>query len=114
MPKKQNQIRLSDQELDVVLAGYESGLTLKELSSAFGPDRRTLANRLEARGAPRRGPRLTDQQIEEAADLYGQGWSLARLGQHFGVHSESIRYRFKRAGVQRRPCNGWSGQGEKS
>ncbi len=52
--KKQNQVRLTDEEFDVVVAGYEAGLTLKELSSALGPDRRTLAERLEIRGIQRR------------------------------------------------------------
>jgi AraC-like DNA-binding protein len=104
---KQNQVRLTDEELDVVVAGYEAGLTLHELSSALGPDRRTLAERLEARGVQRRGRRLTDLQIEDAARLCEQGWSLARIAEHFGVHSESIRYRLKRAGLTMRRRNGW-------
>jgi DNA-directed RNA polymerase specialized sigma24 family protein len=105
--RKQAQIRLTDDELDVVIAGYEAGLDLNELSSAFGADRRTLANRLEQRGIPRRSRRLDDEQIQEAITRYTDGWSLARIAEHFGVHPESIRYRLQRAGVVLRPRPGW-------
>ena len=103
---KQAQVRLSDDELDMVIAGYEAGLDLNELSSAFGADRRTLANRLEQRGIPRRSRRLTDDQIQEAIALYQRGWSLARIAKHLGVHPESIRYWLKRTGVTLRPRPG--------
>jgi len=105
--RKQTQIRLTDQELDTVIAAYNSGLTLTEVASSFGADRRTLANRLEQRGIPRRGRRLSDQQIQEAIALYGRGWSLARIAQRHGVHAQSIRYRLQRAGIALRPRPGW-------
>jgi DNA-directed RNA polymerase specialized sigma24 family protein len=106
--RKQAQIRLTDDELDVVIAGYEAGLDLNELSTAFGADRRTLASRLEQRGIPRRSRRLDDEQIQEAITRYTDGWSLARIAEHFGVHPESIRYRLQRSGVKLRPRSGWS------
>lgn len=104
--QKQTQVRLSEEELDIVIAGYENGLTLKELSSAFGADRRTLANRLEQRGISRRGRRLTDAEIRGAIRLYGEGWSLARIATRFGVYPESIRYRLLQRGVTLRPRPG--------
>jgi hypothetical protein len=82
------------------VAGYEDGLTLKELSSAFGADRRNLANRLERRGVPRRGRRLTGDEIQEAIRLFGEGWSLARIATRFGVYPESIRYRLRQRSSQ--------------
>jgi lambda repressor-like predicted transcriptional regulator len=108
-PRKQTQVRLTHEELDVVTVAYESGLTLAELASSFGADRRTLANRLEQRGIPRRSRRLTDHQIDAAATLYNQGWSLARIAEHFGVYPQSIRYRLLRTGVVLRPRPGWRG-----
>ena len=101
-PRKQKQVRLSEAEMDLVVAAYNDGLTLDELASAFGAYPTTLANRLEKRGIQRRGRRLSDEQIEEATDLYKQGWSLARLGERFDVHPESVRYRLRRAGVKMR------------
>jgi DNA-directed RNA polymerase specialized sigma24 family protein len=106
--RRQTQVRLTDEELDVVIAAYERGLTLAELASTFGADRRTLANRLERRGIPRRGRRLTDRQIDEAATLYEQGWSLARIAERFGVYPQSIRHRLQQAGVALRPRPCWS------
>ena len=105
--RKQAQVRLTNDEIDVVIAGYEAGLGLNELSSAFGADRRTLANRLEHRGIPRRSRRFADDQIREAITLYTDGWALARIAEHFGVHPESIRYRLRRAGVVLRSRPGW-------
>jgi hypothetical protein len=70
--QKQAQVRLSDEELDIVIAGYKNDLTAKELSSAFGADRRTLANRLQQRGVSRRGRRPSDTEIQEAITLYCQ------------------------------------------
>jgi hypothetical protein len=81
-PKK-TQIRLSDDEIDVVAAAYQDGLNLNELTSAFGADRRTLANRLEHRGITRRNRRLSDDQIAEAIELYNSGWSLAKIATQF-------------------------------
>jgi AraC-like DNA-binding protein len=68
-------MRLSREDVDAAVAAYQDGLTLKELASAFGADRRTLARHLEQRGVARRGPRLAAAQIEEAAALYRNGWS---------------------------------------
>jgi DNA-directed RNA polymerase specialized sigma24 family protein len=97
--RKQAQVRLTNDEIDVVIAGYRSGLDLNELSTAFGADRRTLANRLEQRGVPRRSRRLTDEQIQEAVILYTDGWSLARIARHLDVYPESVRYRLRESGV---------------
>jgi DNA-directed RNA polymerase specialized sigma24 family protein len=104
--QKQTQTRLSDEELDIVVAGYEDGLSLEELSSAFGADRRALANRLEQRGISRRRRRLTDEEIQEAITLYGDGWSPARIATRFGVYPQSIRYRLRQRGVTLRPRPG--------
>jgi DNA-directed RNA polymerase specialized sigma24 family protein len=97
--RRQVQVRLTDEQLDEVTAGYEAGLNLNELATAFGADRRTLANRLEARGVQRRHRRLSGVQIHEAITLYGEGWSLARIATRLGVYPQSVRYRLQRSGV---------------
>ena len=105
---KQAQTRLTNDDLDVVIAGYQDDLTLNECASTFAADRRTLANRLEQRGVSRCGPRLSEARIAKAVTLYGDGWSLARIANQFGVYPQSIRYRLQRAGVTLRPRPGWS------
>jgi hypothetical protein len=98
---------LRGEEVDALVAGYQAGLTLDELSSAFSVDPGTAAKHLERRGVTRRGRKLTDDQVVEAAALYESGWSLSQLGARYGVYAQSIGYRLKRAGVPLRPRPGW-------
>jgi hypothetical protein len=104
-------VRLTEDEIEVVAAAYQDGLTLTERASAFGPDRRTLASRIET-GIPRRHRRLTDQQIADAIELYTADWSLAKIATQFGVYPTSIRYRLEKAGVVFRPRPGWPDKSE--
>jgi len=60
--RKQRQTRLRDEEVDALVAGYQGGLTLDELASAFSVDPATAASHLERRGVKRRGRKLTDDQ----------------------------------------------------
>jgi len=100
--------RLTDDQVDLVAAGYLAGLTLNELASAFGADRRTLASRLEQRGIARRGRRLTPTDITDATRLYLEGWSLARIANRLGVYPESVRYQLQKHGISLRPRPGHS------
>lgn len=107
---RQLQVRLTDDEVDRVVAGYQAGLTLAELATAFGADRRTLAGWLQQRGVARRARRLTPTDVRESIRLYGEGWSLAEIADHFGVYPQSIRYHLQKQGVERRPRPGWPPQ----
>jgi AraC-like DNA-binding protein len=105
---RQLQVRLTDDEVDRVVAGYQAGLTLNELATAFGADRRTLAGWLQQRGVSRRGRRFTATDVDESIRLYRDGWSLAQIGSRFGVYPQSIRYHLQKAGVELRPRPGWT------
>lgn len=105
---RQVQVRLTDDEIDQVVAGYQAGLALAELATAFGADRRTLAGWLQQRGVSRRGRRFTATDIDEAIRLYRDGWSLAQIADHFGVYPQSIRYHLQKAGIELRPRPGWT------
>ena len=105
---RQLQVRLSDDEVIRVVAGYQAGLTLAELATAFGANRRTLAGRLQQRGVSRRGRRFTATDVDESIRLYRDGWSLAQIGSHFGVYAQSIRYHLQKAGIELRPRPGWT------
>jgi predicted DNA-binding protein YlxM (UPF0122 family) len=98
--------KLTESEVDVLVAAHENGLSLEELASAFSIDRRTAGNHLKRRGVATRGRRLADEQITEAIELYGHGWSLARIAERFGVYPQSIRYQLLRRGVAMRPRPG--------
>jgi lambda repressor-like predicted transcriptional regulator len=83
------------------MVAYQDGLTLRELATAFGADRRTLASWLEQRGIPRRSRRVTPAEVEESSDLSREGWSLARIADHFGVYPQSIRCQLQKDPVFR-------------
>ena len=100
--------RLTDDEVDRVVAGYQAGLTLAELATAFGADRRTLAGWLHQRGVSRRGRRFTATDVDELIRLYRDGWSLAQIGSHFGVYPQTIRYHLQKARIELRPRPGWT------
>jgi predicted DNA-binding protein YlxM (UPF0122 family) len=97
---------LTEREIDLLVAAYENGLTLRELASAFSIDRRTAGNHLKRRGVATRSRTLTEEQITEAIGRYENGWSLARIADRFGVYPQSIRYRLLRRGVTMRPRPG--------
>jgi len=105
---RQLQVRLTDDDVDRLVARYQAGLTLNELATAFGADRRTLAGWLQQRGVARRGRRLTPTDVSESIGLYRVGWSLAEIADHFGVYPQSIRYHLQKAGIELRPRPGWT------
>jgi hypothetical protein len=98
---------LQNEDIDVLIAAYQGGMTLDELASAFAVEAGTAAKLLERRGVARRGRKVTDKQVAEAAELYRAGWSLSQLGERYGVYTQSMGYRLKRAGVTLRPRPGW-------
>ena len=104
--RKQRHTRLTDAEVDVLVAAYGSGLSLEDVASAFSIDRRTASNHLKRRGVATRGRALTDAEITEAIEMYEHGWSLAKLSERYGVYPQSIRYRLLRRGVTMRPRPG--------
>jgi lambda repressor-like predicted transcriptional regulator len=83
---------------------YRSGKTIKDLASAFGVHRTTVAAHLEAQGITRRGPGQVDAAI--AAHLYKEGWSSRRLGEKFGVSPNTVLRSLRQAGVSIRPPRG--------
>jgi DNA-directed RNA polymerase specialized sigma24 family protein len=106
--RRQEQVRLSKAQVDLVVAAYLDGLTLIELSTAFGADRRVLARHLERRGVNRRGKRLSSVAIDQIIDAYGRGDSLIEVGRRFGVAPTTVAYWLHRRGIALRPRNGWA------
>ena len=105
---KQNQIRLTSEEVGALVAAYQAGSTLDEVAADFGIYVRTAAAHLERHGVAQRRHRLTSDEVAEAIHLYEQGWSLSQIGERFGVWPQSIGYRLRRAGVKLRARPGRS------
>ena len=85
------QRRLTDAEIDDLVAQYEAGSTIKTLAHQFGVHRTTVMTHLDRHGIPRRAPRkLTDQMVIAAAQRYASGETLAEIAEHLGVVSSTL------------------------
>lgn len=100
--------RLSEQQVDDLVAGYLNGRTVAELVTEFGVHRATVSALLHKRGVETRvlPRRMTDDDVRLAADLYRSGESLAMLGRRFGVCDSTVLREFRKAGVPTRPRQG--------
>ena len=77
--------QLGADQIQQLIAGYQSGATVYELGDRFGIERRTVSNILHRHGVPMRRRGLSPDQVDDAIHL-DLGWSLARVGQHLGVN----------------------------
>jgi hypothetical protein len=77
--------QLGDEQVQELIAGYQSGSTVYELGAQFGIERRTVSTILHRHGVPMRRRGLSPDQVDEAIHLYNLGWSLARVGELLGV-----------------------------
>ena len=104
---RQHQRRLSAEEVETLVAAYESGTSIKDLTTAYGLHRKTVVRHLDRALVIRRATPLAQINVEKLAQLYAQGWSLKQIGDRFGVRPTSVYYRLRQAGVTMRPRNGW-------
>lgn len=104
---RQDQRRLSNNEIDSLIEQYRAGATQRELAKAWGIARNTVTLHLKRNGiATRRIVRkMNDEQVAEAAHLYQSGQSLAELGDRYGVHHNTVWKELKQAGVRMRPAS---------
>ena len=98
--------RLGDDQVQELIAGYESGSTVYELGERFGIERRTVSNILRRHGVPMRRRGLSPDQVDTAIHLYNLGWSLARVGEHLGVTHTTVLNKLRERGVPTRDTHG--------
>ena len=96
---RQRQKRLSEDEIEQLVAAYRAGLTVYQLAKQFGCHRTTVSGCLKAGGVRMRRTPPSEEQIEEAARLYESGLSCAQVGQKIGCHPDTLRSRLRERGV---------------
>lgn len=103
------QRRLSEAEVDELVARYVAGSAIDELARVFEVNRTTVISHLDRRDIPRRRVvrKMTDRTVVEASSRYGQGLSLEVVAEEFGVHSRTLAREFRLAGVPVRARRGW-------
>lgn len=101
----QKQKRLSDAEIVELVKGYESGLTVYQLSEEFGCHRETVSAQLKANGIKKQRRPLSEEQIDEVIRLYQSGLSCLKVGELFKVNATTIHGYLIRRGIPRRSPN---------
>lgn len=94
--------QLGSDQVEQLIAAYQSGSTVYELAKMFGIERRTVSAILHRHDVPMRRCGLTDDQVGDAERLYDQGWSLARIGDRMNVTADTVRKRLLERGVTMR------------
>jgi transposase-like protein len=98
--------QLDSDQVQQLIACYQSGATVYELGDRFGIERRTVSNILQRHGVPMRRRGLSPDQVDDAIHLYSLGWSLARVGQHMGVDHTTVLNRLRERGIPTRDTHG--------
>lgn len=110
IPKKQRQRRLTEDEVDRLVADYEAGASAVTLAKRFGVHRTSVTGYLDRRQVKRRitHNKLTTIDLDEVVRLYVKGESLAKVGQVFSVDAATIARALRQQGIQLRPRRGWN------
>jgi hypothetical protein len=103
-PRRARQLEV--EQIQDLIAGYQSGSTVYELGAQFGIERRTVSSILHRHGVPMRRRSLSPDQVETAIHLYNLGWSLARVGGHLNVAHTTVLTTLRERGVPTRDSHG--------
>jgi hypothetical protein len=105
-PKPRRARQLDTNQVQELIAGYQAGATVYELSATFGIERRTVSNILHRHDVQMRRRGLSLDQIDDAIHLYNLGWSLARVGQDLGADHTTVLAKLRERGVPTRDTHG--------
>lgn len=100
----QQQRRLRQDEVALLIEDYVRGASVEELIGAFGVNRATVYAHLDRNAIhrPRGVGRLSAEQVQEAAGLYRSGHLVTAIALKFGVGEETVRRPLRR-GVEPHP-----------
>jgi DNA invertase Pin-like site-specific DNA recombinase len=98
--------QLSNDQIQQLIAGYQSGSTVYELADQFGIDRKTVSRILRRHDIPMRRTGLLPEQIDEATRLYEDGWSTAQIAAHLHTDQRTVQRRLSERHVTMRDTHG--------
>jgi transposase-like protein len=90
-PIRQQQRRLTVPQVTEMVARYQGGATVYELSAEFGCHRTTVAARLMNVGIAIRYQSPTSEAIDSMARLYASGISLLEVSRKLGFCANTVR-----------------------
>ncbi len=98
--------RLGTDQIQELIAGYQSGSTVYELGAQFEIERRTVSAILHRHDVPMRRRGLSPDQVDHAIHLYNLGWSLARVGERLDVDHTTVLTKLRERGIPTRDTHG--------
>lgn len=88
---RQRQVRLTEAEIDKLVADYHSGSTHKELSEKYGCSKQVVGRYLKKAGVNVRARFFTQGQVDEMVRLHEKGLSIWAIGKELGYHHSTVR-----------------------
>jgi hypothetical protein len=105
---KQQQKRLTKDEIKQIISGYQNGATVYELAAQLGRHRNTISKVLKRNGI--RPTIKLDIDVQAITTLYNNGCKIADIAKRFKVSDEAIRRRLIKNGVKMRARWGYMQQ----
>lgn len=105
-PRQRVADRLTDRDVEEILAGYRGGLTTRELADQYSLGKTAIQRLLLDADVPMRKQPLTGDDVALAAELYHSGLSLAAVAEQLETHPSTIWRTLTRAGVRLRRRGG--------
>jgi len=99
--KPQQQRRLTQVEVDELVAQYATGLNVMQVAAAFAVNRETALLHLQRRGVPSRAKVriLNDGTLAHAVRRYAAGEGMTTLCADLGINPTTLRRELTKAGV---------------
>ncbi len=82
-----------------VIAGYQAGATVYELSDQFGIDRKTVSRILRRHNIAMRRTGLTAEQVDQAVRLHENGWSTTQIAEQLDATQRTVQRRLAERGI---------------
>ena len=103
---KQVHRRLRPVEIEQLVAGYQAGATVYQLSDRFRISRSIMSQHLEREDVPRRHRPMSEAQAQMAVRLYSNGMSSIEVGAQLGRDPRAVRRVLQKARVRMRDSHG--------
>jgi DNA-binding CsgD family transcriptional regulator len=99
-------VRLSANEIDALVAAYESGASAADCAARFGVHEQTVRNHLARRGIARRVNRrkLSDADVEAAVERHRAGESSSAIARSLHVSPDTVLRELGRSSTEPGPC----------
>jgi DNA-binding NarL/FixJ family response regulator len=95
--------RLSEDEIQAVISGYQGGATVYKLAEQFNCNRNTISSHLKRNGIQPTIKKFTTQtEVDELISLYAKGLKIDEIAKQYNVGASTVRVMLCNNGVKMR------------